>query len=50
MSSMSPSIVLDEEDRVIAVVGASGGSKIISAVAQVSNKIYYTHIGGINPD
>ena len=48
MSSMSPSIVLDEEDRVIAVVGASGGSKIISAVAQV--KIYYTQIGGIKPD
>jgi len=41
MSSMSPSIVLDEEDRVIAVVGASGGSKIISAVAQVLLRLLF---------
>ena len=37
VSSMSPSVVVDQKDRVLAVVGGSGGTKIISAVAQVSN-------------
>ena len=35
MSSMSPIIVLDENDEVRLVLGASGGSRIITAVAQV---------------
>ena len=35
MSSMSTTIVTDDDGRVIAVAGASGGTKIITAVAQV---------------
>ena len=35
MSSMCPLIILDNNDHVRLVLGASGGSKIISAVAQV---------------
>ena len=38
MSSMSTTVVVDEEERVVAVAGASGGTKIITGVAQV-NKI-----------
>ncbi len=34
LSSMSPTIVLDENDRVFAVAGASGGPRIISATLQ----------------
>jgi gamma-glutamyltranspeptidase len=36
MSSMSPIIVLDEHDDVRLVLGASGGTKIVPAVASVS--------------
>ena len=38
MSSMSTTVVTDDDGRVVAVAGASGGTKIITAVAQV--KIY----------
>ena len=36
VSSMSPCVVVDQKNRVVAVVGGSGGTKIIPAVAQVS--------------
>jgi len=35
LSSMSPTIVLDEDGRVLAVAGASGGPRIITATMQV---------------
>jgi gamma-glutamyltranspeptidase/glutathione hydrolase/leukotriene-C4 hydrolase len=41
MSSMSTTIVVDEQGRVVGVVGASGGTKIISAVAQVLLNVFY---------
>ena len=36
MSSMSPTIITDTNDNVVLVIGASGGPRIISAVASVS--------------
>jgi gamma-glutamyltranspeptidase/glutathione hydrolase/leukotriene-C4 hydrolase len=41
MSSMSTTIVVDSQGRVVGVVGASGGTKIISAVAQVLLNVFY---------
>ena len=41
LSSMSPSILVDSSNRVIAVLGASGGTKIITAVAQVLVRMIY---------
>lgn len=38
MSSMSPIIILDKSENIRLVLGASGGSKIITAVAQVAIK------------
>ena len=35
MSSMSTTIVVDDQGRVVAVAGGSGGTKIITATAQV---------------
>ena len=35
MSSMSPTIITDTNDNVVLVIGASGGPRIISAVASV---------------
>ena len=36
MSSMSPTIITDSNDNAVLVIGASGGPRIISAVASVS--------------
>jgi len=41
VSSMSPSVVLDDNNRVVAVAGASGGTKIITAVAQVLMRMLF---------
>lgn len=41
VSSMSPTVVYDRDNRVVAVVGASGGTKIITAVAQVIYQMLY---------
>merc|ERR1719391_1481108 len=41
MSSMSTTIVVDDQGRVVAVAGASGGTKIISATAQVLTNMFY---------
>lgn len=41
MSSMSTTIVVDDQGRVVAVTGASGGTKIISATAQVLMNAFY---------
>lgn len=38
VSSMSPSIIVDNENNVKLVLGASGGSKIVSSIAQVAIK------------
>ena len=38
MSSMSPIIILDENDNARLVLGAAGGTHIVSSVAVVSEK------------
>ena len=43
MSSMGPIIVTDDNGNVRLVLGASGGSKIISSVAQVASKTLWTN-------
>ena len=39
MSSMSPSIILDDNEEIVLVTGASGGSRIITATAQVCTAV-----------
>src|SRR6185503_2006925 len=39
LSSMTPTLVLDGEGRVVMVVGASGGSQIISSTLQVLSDV-----------
>jgi len=41
MSSMSTTVVTDDDGRVVAVAGASGGTKIITAVAQTLLRVLY---------
>merc|ERR1719391_1944145 len=41
MSSMSTTIVTDDDGRVVAVAGASGGTKIITGVAQTLLRVLY---------
>ena len=40
-SSMSPSIFVDDQNRVKFVIGASGGPRIISSIAYVSKKFLW---------
>ena len=59
MSSMSPTIITDSKDDAVLVIGASGGPRIISAVASASlhlvslvfidikMKIHYEHCNKI---
>ena len=43
MSSMSPIIVTDKDRNVRLILGASGGSKIISSVSQVATRTLWTN-------
>jgi gamma-glutamyltranspeptidase/glutathione hydrolase/leukotriene-C4 hydrolase len=44
MSSMSPIIITDNKGDVKLILGASGGSKILSAVSQVAIKILWQNM------
>jgi gamma-glutamyltranspeptidase/glutathione hydrolase len=44
LSSMTPTVVLDAEGRVVMVVGASGGPTIISATVQVLLDVLVFHL------
>lgn len=44
VSSMSPIIIVDRQNRVRLALGASGGSRIISAVLQVKHYHYFIHL------
>lgn len=41
LSTMSPVIIVDKKGHVRLVIGASGGSKILTAIAQVSFNLIY---------
>jgi len=41
VSSMSPTVVVDRSGKVVAVLGASGGTKITTAVAQVIYRVLF---------
>ena len=43
LSSMSPTIILDEHGEVVAVAGASGGPRIITSTAQVLLRVLRGH-------
>lgn len=42
VSSMSPTIITDSSDDVRLVIGAAGGTKIVSAISSVSFSFIYT--------
>jgi gamma-glutamyltranspeptidase/glutathione hydrolase/leukotriene-C4 hydrolase len=44
MSSMAPIIITDENNDVRLILGASGGSKILTAVAQVAIKVLWQNM------
>lgn len=46
LSSMSPSILLDENNNVEILIGAAGGSKITSSVAYVSLEYFFFFFSG----
>jgi len=44
LSAMSPTIVLDPQDRLLLVVGAAGGPRIITATSQVILNVIQNHM------